>query len=237
MNQYDLRKTPAADLTKADSKQWPFKNNKPSNTYKLYFYMLSRSVVEWHPINGGAPYYYLQDSRKYFTRTDAAKEIGCTTRTINTCLDKLIEMGLMRYDKKWQSFIFDELEYWTPIDWKILKLFMILGADASWDIMIRFYSVLLYAQARGVTSFTMTNIIQTLGIRNDNAPFLKMCLDWWQAIGLIDYRCQKVCHPCFGEYFIYTVQRLEYQATKAVDNYMLSEHSAPALQAWNLLQE
>lgn len=99
MNQYDLRK-PAADLTKADSKQWPFKNNKPSNTYKLYFHMLSRSAVGWHPINGGALYYYLQDSRKYFTRTDAANEMGCTSRTINNCLEKLMSVDLIKYDNK-----------------------------------------------------------------------------------------------------------------------------------------
>lgn len=113
---------------------------------------------------------------------------------------------------------------------------MLLGEEARWDIMIRFYSVLFYGQQRSAITFSFTDIIKTLGLRNSNGPFLKMRLDWWQAIGLIDYKSQKTKPPQFGEYYLYTIQRIEYSATRAVDEYVLAEQSAPALQAWNLIR-
>lgn len=233
----EVRNVPAANLEDKDSRQWALSNIKESTVaYKLYYYMLTKSAVDWNPDKNGGyhPYYYLTDNKKYWTKKEAAAELECDPRSITNNINRLINNGLIEYDKERKRYRFVSLSYWTPLHWDILKSFMMLGKNANWVIMIRFYSVLAYAFERNIKSFTTTDIIKTLGIGNNNSPFLRMCLQWWQQLGMISVSSKIIRSINFGDYSLYTIDRIETRPNSKVSEMLLSD--GPLTESWLKLQ-
>lgn len=217
---FNMRNVPAADFK--GLVKWPLvtKRGKDNTTaYKLYFYLLSRSAVCWGRKEfGEQTYYYISDNQKYWRRSEAAKDIGCIPRTISNNLNRLMEEGLLT--KVEGGFRFNSLSCWAPVHWDIMKCFMNLGDFVNWEMMIRFYSVLLYADARGVNQFTFSDITKTFGLRGttEDHTFLKMCLHWWSYLGLITFTSQQKHHEQFGNYTLYTIQRIENRPTRLTES-------------------
>ncbi len=233
----EMRNVPAAELNTKDPMQWHLSNVKENTiAYKLYYYMLTKSAVNWNPDKNGNyhPYYFLTDNKKYWTKKEAAAELNCDPRSITNNINKLKESGLITYDEKKKGFVFATLTYWTPLHWDILKFFMALGKEANWVTMIRFYSVLAYAFERDVNTFTITDIIKTLGISNNAGAFLRMCLTWWQKLGMIEISSKIIHNITLGDYPLYTLNRIETRPNSEVSKMLLSD--GPVTESWQKLQ-
>lgn len=232
---FEMRNVPAADIGNAIS--WPLstRRGKDNTTaYKLYFYLLSRSAINWGNRSlGEKPYYYITDNHHYWKRSEAAKSLGCTPRTITNNLNRLMEEGLIT--QVTGGFRFDELQCWAPVHWDIMKCFMNLGDFANWEMMIRFYSVLIYAASHGVVEFTLSDIVKTFGLRGirEERNFLKMCLHWWQHLGLLSFSTEKRQHPQLGEYTVYIIRRIENKPTSLAEEFANSEEDTqPITNCW-----
>lgn len=202
-NTYDLRNVPSSDIQDKNGKeQWPLyklKNN--TNAYKLYYYLLSISAID-----NNTHRYYVTKSRR-FKQQEAADVIGCSARTIANNLNKLKEYNLISEDN---SYVYiTPIPYLVSLDYKLLNLFISLGDNANWAKMIRIYSVLAYAWDLDVREFTRADIIHTLGLDDHDGPFIRMCLDWWRALDLIDYDVETKHSNLFGNYDYYVMRRLE----------------------------
>lgn len=233
----EMRNVPTADLESKDPMQWHLSNVKENTiAYKLYYYMLTKSAINWNPDKNGEyrPHYFLTDSKKYWTKKEAAAELGCDPRSITNNINKLIDSGLITYNEKRKAYIFTTLTYWAPLHWDILKFFMALGKEANWVTMIRFYSVLAYAFERDITTFTITDIMKTLGISNNSGAFLRMYLVWWQKLGMIDLSSKIIYSPSLGDYPIYKLDRIETKPNSKISEMLLSY--GPVTESWQKLQ-
>lgn len=232
MSKLEQRKVPAADLTQRDASQWPLSKIRQNTImYKLYYYMLSLSAVEWNPPFGQQPYYYLTNSAKYFNKTTAARVLNCDPRTISNNLNKLQEVNLIHFDSGRNSYIFSDLKYWVPMHWDIMKLFMSLGEDANWSLMIRLYALLLYAVDKKVYNFTITDLRVTLGIKNDSGAFLRLCLSWMKSLKLLDLSENQVNHPQFGTYILYNIKSIEKETNQTIKQ-LLTKDTSPLTEEW-----
>lgn len=226
--QYSVRNIPSASLRDKDSRQWALNGIRASkNCYHLYFYLLSKSAVDWK--HEDKPYYYICDS--YWKKKDAAEDIGCDPRTITNNLKTLCENNLLiRLDTK-KAYRFSPLDYWAPLHWDIIALFMKLGDDVNWITMLRLYVILGYAQIHHCDSFTINDLITTLGIRNSSGAFLRMTLDWFQAQGFIKFTKKEIQDIRYGTYYRYTLTDIEFGSTPAIKE-LLKIENGPISNEW-----
>ncbi len=228
----EIRNFPTAKLDERNPFQWNLTTIKENTiAYKLYYYLLTKSAIDWgQSKNGYNPVYFLTNSKKYWTKKEAAAELGCDPRSITNNLKRLEEVGLIKLVDGGKRYVFLKPSYWTPLHWNILKFFMALGDNANWVIMIRFYSVLAYAFENNVDSFTTTDIVKTLGISNNSHVFLRMCLTWWESLGLITYRIRTIRDRIFGEYPLYTIMRIETRSNNTIDDMLAC--GGPITESW-----
>lgn len=227
-NTYKVRNVPSASLMDRDSRQWYLKDVRTSkNCYHLYFYMLSKSAINWK--DESKPYYYLTD--RYWKKNEAAKAIGCDPRTVTNNLKKLCEKGLLIRHEIDKAYRFAPLDYWAPLHWDIISLFMKLGEDVNWATMLRLYAVLGYAQIHECSSFTINDLIATLGIRSSSGTFLRMTLDWFQAQGLIKFSRDEIHDIRYGTYYRYNLEEVEMGSTPAIRN-LLKIENGPITTEW-----
>lgn len=222
------RNVPSASLMDRDSKQWHLNGIRASkNCYHLYFYLLSKSAVDWH--TEAKPYYYITD--RYWKKSEAAAVIHCDPRTITNNLKMLCERGLLIRDDEGKAYRFTDLNYWVPIHWDIIALFMKLGDDMNWVTMLRLYAILGYAERHYCCSFTVNDLIATLGIRESSGPFLRTAIDWFAAQGLIEITKELKYDKRYGTYYRYTLKSIELGTTQTVQE-LLEVQDGPITSEW-----
>ena len=241
MEKFEMRNLPAANLKDGSESIWPLSSKRGkdnSNAYKLYFYLLSRSAVSWGRKDlGEKTYYYITDNQKYWKKSEAAKTLGCTARTISNNLARLVEEGLLI--KTTTGYQFADLRCWVPVHWDIMKCFMGLGESVNWETMIRFYAILLYAKTQGVEEFTLTDIYKTLHVNGneENLFFFKMCLQWWSQLGLISYETKQVSLGQLGKYTLYILLSIRNTPTKAAIELVEDLEGGPTTEMWTRMIE
>ena len=221
----NTRNIPSASLMDRDSKQWHLNGIRASkNCYHLYFYLLSKSAVDWH--SEFQPYYYITDH--FWKKSEAAEAIHCDPRTVTNNLRILCERGLLIRDDIGKAY---RLDYWVPMHWDIITLFMKLGDDMNWVTMLRLYAVLGYAKLQYCCSFTINDLIATLGIRESSGAFLRTAIDWFAAQGLIKIERELKHDKRYGNYYRYTLLSIELGTTQTVQE-LLTVQNGPITDEW-----
>ena len=224
----NTRNIPSASLMDRDSKQWHLNGIRASkNCYHLYFYLLSKSAVDWH--SEFQPYYYITDH--FWKKSEAAEAIHCDPRTVTNNLRILCERGLLIRDDIGKAYRFAHLDYWVPMHWDIITLFMKLGDDMNWVTMLRLYAVLGYAKLQYCCSFTINDLIATLGIRESSGAFLRTAIDWFAAQGLIKFERELKHDKRYGNYYRYTLLSIELGTTQTVQE-LLTVQNGPITDEW-----
>ena len=224
----NTRNIPSASLMDRDSKQWHLNGIRASkNCYHLYFYLLSKSAVDWH--SEFQPYYYITDH--FWKKSEAAEAIHCDPRTVTNNLRILCERGLLIRDDIGKAYRFAHLDYWVPMHWDIITLFMKLGDDMNWVTMLRLYAVLGYAKLQYCCSFTINDLIATLGIRESSGAFLRTAIDWIAAQGLIKIERELKHDKRYGNYYRYTLLSIELGTTQTVQE-LLTVQNGPITDEW-----
>ena len=224
----NTRNIPSASLMDRDSKQWHLNGIRASkNCYHLYFYLLSKSAVDWH--SEFQPYYYITDH--FWKKSEAAEAIHCDPRTVTNNLRILCERGLLIRDDIGKAYRFAHLDYWVPMHWDIITLFMKLGDDMNWVTMLRLYAVLGYAKLQYCCSFTINDLIATLGIRESSGAFLRTEIDWFAAQGLIKIERELKHDKRYGNYYRYTLLSIELGTTQTVQE-LLTVQNGPITDEW-----
>lgn len=226
MSNLEIRNIPSANLSDKDKTQWNLYGVRASkNGYYLYYYLLTLSAMDW-----STKTYYISD--KYWTKKEAATQIGCDPRTITNNLKLLCNKGLLKRDDARKAYQFSKLEYWVPIHWDILKLFMKLGDEINWITMLRTYSVLGYAYQHNCQSFTVTDIISTLGVRPSSADFIRLILDWFLVRGLINFEREVISDPRYGNYYRYKLYSVELNSSQRIQE-LLTIEAGPMSKDWS----
>lgn len=225
---FDMRNVPAVNYkTPEANKFWPISTRQGrsnSNAYKLYYYLLTKSAIHWAQKDcpgENRTYYFVSKGRKYWTKREAAEALGVTEKTITNNLAALVKEGLLI--EYVTSYEFSELSYWISLHWHIMKSFMALEGVTDWELMIRMYSMLLYAWSRDVKTFTASEILWAAGVGSGNpnysAAFVDMCVTWWQRLGLIDCVVHTRKNKFHEEYDLYELRRIENTPTPAVEKF------------------
>ena len=227
---YNIRNVPSASVADRDSRQWNLSDIRASkNCYHLYFYLLSKSAIDWR--SESKPYYYISD--RYWKKTEAAQAIGCDPRTVSNNLKTLCDKGLIFRIEDMDAYRFAPLAYWVPLHWDIISLFMKLGDDVNWITMLRLYAVLGYALQHDCRKFTITDLIETLGIRNSSSTFLRIILEWFQTMGLVKFSREEIHDIRYGTYYRYTLTDVELNSTPVVRD-LLKDDTSSLTNEWRI---
>ena len=213
---YDLR--PVATSNLSDSfggnslaSQWPLYSI-PKNrfVYKLYFYLLSLSAFDHSQLHA-----YISD--RFWQKKTAAEAIGCTPRTVTNNLATLERVGLLYRDDIHKAYVFNSPLYQANIPHQIIKL--VLSLDGQLDAIeaLRIFSIIQYAHTRNVNSFCVTDIKMALGNPNANGDFIRLCLGWWESIGLIQYTTTSVGNG-YCVYTKYTIKKIFFEPSNIDEN-------------------
>lgn len=238
-NTFDIRNIPSSKIIKSTKNEWestywelPIDNRSSATANKLYFYMLSKSAINWNRRNGkNIPQYFLTDSKTYWSRAEAAKALGCTTKTIQNNLGILLASKMII--KTGKIFMFKPLNCFSPVSTELLCGFMKLEGAVDWVLLLRCYSVLLFAHNEGCNEFTITDLVQTLRIGHSNGKLLALFLNTWEGLGLLELERKKVHHIQFGDYILYSIKRIENTPTSKFKELLFD--NGPATEKWKCL--
>lgn len=206
-NTLSLQPTMSSNLENAKSgnnigEQWPL-HEIPRNRilYKLYYYLLSKSGFD-HLYRHS----YISDYA--WTKKDASERIGCTPRTINNNLKTLIEKGIIERDDARKAYIFTHPIHSAYISYDILGAMLDLDGTIDSVMAIRILSVINYAYYHGVPKFCVNDIKSALGSPKFDGEFIRVCLAWWQSLGILEYTQKRVSHG-YCSYIVFEITKLD----------------------------
>lgn len=233
---YNSRNVPAVDIRQGTSVTWPLENRRGkdnTNAYKLYYYLLSKSAIQWSHSPLQKTTYYVSKNRNYWSKREASMVLGVSERTITNNLHRLIQENLIYEEEK--RYVFRELTCWVPLHWDIMRVFMGLEGVLNWEFMIRMYSILIYAWLNGVKNFTAADIFMALNIGKGNpmrSPMIvSLCLSWWENLGLINYTFEEKINLSNVKYNSYYLKSIENSPTMLVRD-LLSKDAGEISQSW-----
>ena len=121
----NLRPVATSDLSHVASgvslaSEWPLYTI-PKNriAYKLYYYLLSISAFDQTGRHA-----YVSD--RFWTKTKAAEEIGCTPRSITNNINTLVSLGVLERDDVRKAYVLPTPHQAAQINYNTIKTFLSL---------------------------------------------------------------------------------------------------------------
>lgn len=220
MENYDYRTLMAAnveDPRSSTTNPWPLHDVPRSRiAYKLYYYLLSISGRDHE--TGWA---YISD--KYWKKCDAAKILDCDPRSITNNLKTLVQKGLLTRDENRKAYIFNDPNINASIPCQVLAMLLKLDGEIDAVTAIRILSIVQYAAQHRFPSFTITDIKWALRNNNISGDFIRLCLGWWQSIGLLKVTVTTEYSGEYGYYSLYTKFSFDWKIAEMADGPLSEE--------------
>lgn len=222
MNNYDFRQLMAArvDDSRSDTHNpWPL-STIPRNriAYKLYYYLLAMSAYD--PTTKLA---YISDRK--WKKKEAAEKLKCDPRTITNNLKALEEKGLIRRDAR-KAYVFDCPPFNASVPKQIISLLLNLDGTIDSVLAIRVLSVIQYAVQHKLEKFTITDIKWALRNYDVSGEFIRLCLGWWQSIGLLELESKTEYSGQYGYYTLYTIHQFNWNIATPADGPLTEDFKA-----------